>query len=89
METCCQTDVRDLCGETVGVKKRQNKLLYSNTIRNKNEKPMYFSEFRPYNQRTLTLEAHKLTTDSFSNELKKKHVRVRRLLSTIRNVKDY
>ena len=89
IEASVQTEVKDLCGETVGVKKRQNKLLYSNSIRNKNQKPMYFSEFRPYSQRTLTLEAHKLNTDTFSNELKKQHMRVRRLLSTIKNVKDY
>jgi hypothetical protein len=89
ISTEVQTDVRDLCGETVGVKKRQNKLIYSNSIRSKNQKPMYFSEFRPYNQRTLTLEAHKLAGDAFSSELKKKHVRLRRLLSTIKNVRDY
>lgn len=87
VEQSIQTDVQDLCGEAIGVKKRQSKLAHASSIRSKVKQPMYFPEFRPYNQRTLTVEAHKLAVDPYSQDLKKKHNRVRRLLSTIRNVR--
>ena len=83
-EQAVQTDVVDLCGETIGVKKRKIVYSYSNNML-KSSKPVFFPDYRPYNQRVLTMEANNLSTNA-SSELKKKHLRIRKLLSSVKDV---
>jgi hypothetical protein len=53
LETNSQTELGHSCGDSVGVKSRKAKLPYSYSIRAK--KPMFFPDFCPYNQCTITL----------------------------------
>ena len=86
INTHVQTDIEDLCGESVGVKKRKNNNPYHSSFSMRQNKPMFFPDHRPYNQRVLANEAHNLNINPNSPELKRKHLRVRRLLSTIKEV---
>ena len=80
-----QTSVEDLCGDSIGVKKRKMNV-HSPTLLMRATRPVYFPDYRPYNPRLLTIEANNLGANPLSIELKKKHLRVRRLLSTIKDV---
>ena len=80
-----QTSVEDLCGDSIGVKKRRTRLNPPNLLA-RATRPVFFPDYRPYNPRTLTIEAENLNSNPQNPELKKKHLRVRRLLSTIKDV---
>lgn len=89
MDQAAQTEVEFLCGEAVGVKKRKGAIDIGAQYKQRQMKPMFFPDYKMYNKRTLTLEAQSLTLNQQTPELKKKHLRIRRLLSNIRDVISY
>lgn len=82
-----QTDIEITCGETVAVKKRKGRVNYtSNTMVQRTFKPMFFPDFRPYNQKTIEIESQNLISSPIGSELKKKYIRVKKLLNSIKEV---
>jgi hypothetical protein len=81
-----QTDIKDLCGDSVGVKKRNLKFGLNTVFPSKSTKPVHFSEPEDYSEKVLKLESNNLLSNPMVPELKKKHIRVRKLLSSIEEV---
>jgi len=77
--------VEFLCGESQGVKKRLNRFKFNSTysvrpVRNT------LPDIPEYSEKVLNLETQLLLKNPNIPELRKKHLRVKRLLSTVKEV---
>ena len=78
----CQTSVQDLCGESIGIKKRFINKALTSLFSARSLRPMFFPDHVDYSNIELKVESANLINNPLVPEQKKKHIRVRKLLSS-------
>ena len=81
-----QTLVQDLCGDSIGIKKRKNPMNLAGGLTPKVERPVFFPDFSDYSSSYIRKESKNLKNNPLVPELRKKHIRIRKLLTSVQKV---